>query len=333
MAASDSDVVHAVEDALRSALASPRSQALPWLTPRLCAALVAEDDCGDAADETAAFVEVPEAEVARRLARVAPHVLYWMSLNGVPATGLVSRRSGSRASHAEDASRVLAAIAAGDGPTKPPSRPLVRELACRLVRWSEGGRFPVAFPALALLDDMPQDDVSCIEGRAAAAVSALVHNPTQQELACSVLEALGLGGVRALLGLRTTRGSVLDVLPPGIGEIVAAFRTLHSAASGARLTVGARALAKHCRRSTCGWWGDGLAGTEAEKNARAEAVLVRILSQAAWLNIHALPHDVHVYEVRNAAGYGARWLVAYPHEFRGFLEPQMESGHAVGWVH
>ena len=31
-------------------------------------------------------------------------------------------------------------------------------------------------------------------------------------------------------------------------------------------------------------------------------------------------------------GYGVRWL-ADGSSFRGFLEPQMEDGHAVGWVH
>ena len=99
------------------------------------------------------------------------------------------------------------------------------------------------------------------------------------------------------------------------------------------LTVGARALAKHCERSRDGWWGDGLHGTEAEKNARADRKLVDILAQPAWANVHALPHDVLVYEVRNEAGYGARWECAPPFRFRGFLEPQMEDGHALGWVH
>lgn len=32
------------------------------------------------------------------------------------------------------------------------------------------------------------------------------------------------------------------------------------------------------------------------------------------------------------AGYGARWL-HNGSEFRGFLEPQMEDGHLVGWRH
>ena len=31
-------------------------------------------------------------------------------------------------------------------------------------------------------------------------------------------------------------------------------------------------------------------------------------------------------------GYGARWLHDGS-EFRGFLEPQMEDGHQIGWKH
>jgi len=39
--------------------------------------------------------------------------------------------------------------------------------------------------------------------------------------------------------------------------------------------------------------------------------------------------DLAVFELRIAAGYGARWL-ADGSEFRGFLEPPMEDGHSKG---
>lgn len=58
------------------------------------------------------------------------------------------------------------------------------------------------------------------------------------------------------------------------------------------------------------------------------------MEDAAWLNIHALPHDTRIFEIRNTAGYGARWSPDPPlFEFRGFLEPQMEGGHEKGWIH
>lgn len=37
-------------------------------------------------------------------------------------------------------------------------------------------------------------------------------------------------------------------------------------------------------------------------------------------------------EIRTIEGYGVRWLHDGT-EFRGFLEPQMEDGHEVGWRH
>ena len=41
---------------------------------------------------------------------------------------------------------------------------------------------------------------------------------------------------------------------------------------------------------------------------------------------------MQVLEVRHEEGYGLRWL-SDGSEFRGFLEPQMKDGHAVGWRH
>ena len=38
-----------------------------------------------------------------------------------------------------------------------------------------------------------------------------------------------------------------------------------------KLTVGGRALLKHCHRSSDGFWGDNT-GNEKEKNARAEQI-------------------------------------------------------------
>jgi len=65
---------------------------------------------------------------------------------------------------------------------------------------------------------------------------------------------------------------------------------------------------------------------------------MKVFRNAVWLNVHLLPHDVIVYEIRESQGYGARWIINNPSfenglEFRGFLEPQMENGHENGWKH
>lgn len=69
-----------------------------------------------------------------------------------------------------------------------------------------------------------------------------------------------------------------------------------------------------------------------DKNERALEALCKIVTDRVWMNTHCLPHALAVVEVRNSAGYGARWL-SDGSEFRGFLEPQMEGGHELGWRH
>jgi hypothetical protein len=72
----------------------------------------------------------------------------------------------------------------------------------------------------------------------------------------------------------------------------------------------------------------------------------KVMDNASWRNLHWLPHQVLVYEVRVPDGYGMRWsqnqnddreaqLTAEGKSwvFRGFLEPQMENGHEIGWRH
>jgi len=44
--------------------------------------------------------------------------------------------------------------------------------------------------------------------------------------------------------------------------------------------------------------------------------------------------QLNILEIRNTLGRGARWgLENQVVFFRGFIEPQMENGHEVGWRH
>jgi hypothetical protein len=311
------DITKLVEQSLRTVLGSDLCD---FLSDGFRRGLASEED------HRCFFVERATAAAAARLARDSPTVLYWMVRDGVLPTETISVCA--LPDEAEAGAEMVIA-----GPTPVPRKPFVRELARRLVAWAERNAFPLTFPAMPLLEEVrtaEEGDFCALTPQVSAFVAA---GAADVSLAAGLLRALGERGIRTLLGLRTTRGSLGDALPPGVGEMVASFRTRHSLDSAAMLTVGARALAKHCRRAADGWWGDGLAGTEREKNARAERVLARILADAAWLNIHTLPHGVYVYEVRNTEGFGARWCCAPPYEFRGFLEPQMTDGHEKGWVH
>jgi len=128
-----------------------------------------------------------------------------------------------------------------------------------------------------------------------------------------------------LLGLRCSEGSV-PALPPSLGECVASFGALHTSTDAkiaSKLTVGARALAKHAHRdTTTTWWGIS-SGSEAAKNAHAVEILRKVLSDVVWINFHQLPHALPTFEVRHRDGYGLRWVVppeaATAVVFRGFL--------------
>ena len=74
--------------------------------------------------------------------------------------------------------------------------------------------------------------------------------------------------------------------------------------------------------------------SDAVRNVAASKALVALFDDAAWLNVHHLPHDIYVFELRDKHGYGARWLANDPRAtFRGFVEPPMEGGHDKGWRH
>ena len=159
------------------------------------------------------------------------------------------------------------------------------------------------------------------------------------DTAVSLLTRLGPRVLAALLHIRTTVGCVTDALPPSRAELLDAFERPHRAAKSSRLTVGARALAKHCHRGTKGWWGS-CKGSESVKNLAALELCQRVLNDSVWVNLHTIAGGVPLAEYRVAEGYGARWSVASSVtsgvkciKFRGFLEPQMEGGHEKGWRH
>ena len=159
-------------------------------------------------------------------------------------------------------------------------------------------------------------------------------------------------------GLAYTIGSALGTTPPSVETCLAAYLVPNSAG----LTAGSRAWSKHSHRSqpplsdeiendkrkrSAGWWGV-TAGPVAVINEKSLALFWKVMDSATWRNLHWLPHEVLVYEVRVPEGYGMRWsqnnadykdegglqeVINRPWLFRGFLEPSMENGHDVKWRH
>jgi len=156
-------------------------------------------------------------------------------------------------------------------------------------------------------------------------------------------------------GLAYTTGSALGSRPPPLDTCLAAYVVPNKGG----LTAGSRAWSKHSHRSlplpsdkaeadklkrSAGWWGIP-SGPVSLINERALQLFWKVMNDATWRNLHWLPHEVLVYEVRVAEGYGMRWSqdqAGRPDEggkenrlwiFRGFVEPSMENGHELKWRH
>lgn len=185
-----------------------------------------------------------------------------------------------------------------------------------------------------------------------------------------LLRSLGAARIARCLGCRTTPTTLVGALPPPAGALIAAAAAPHlpsrrngavappppaaaaayaAAASdtasprrpripASKLTVAGRALMKHLGRRPPGWgacyWGTeaaAAAGGDGAKSAAAATAVARVLTDAVWLNVHALPGGAQgaVVEARVPGGYGARWAWdaggggAAAGGFRGFLEPHV----------
>jgi len=182
-----------------------------------------------------------------------------------------------------------------------------------------------------------------------------IDKTNNKELYWNFFDKFNIAELLVLLGERITLGSSKDILPPSLNDCIKAYIEVHPKDKKGGLTVGARALSKHCHRDqTNKFWGD-YTGKITNKNNLSITILIKLLKSISWINIHKLPHNINVYEIRNTNGYGARWYfkidsnenqvqhnnvinfnnidTKYNVEFRGFLEPQDIHGHEKKWRH
>ena len=136
--------------------------------------------------------------------------------------------------------------------------------------------------------------------------------------------------ILTFLGIRKTKGSINNYIPLDKNILISKFKELNNEKS--KLTVGAKALCKHSHRSVSESFWPGQGGKEKDKNENAEKMLNLFMEECVWINMHLLPHNLIIIELRIDKGYGIRWQVN-DGMFRGFLEPQMEDGHEKGWIH
>ncbi|XP_048332695.2 uncharacterized protein LOC107422004 isoform X3 [Ziziphus jujuba] len=148
----------------------------------------------------------------------------------------------------------------------------------------------------------------------------------------SMFSALNYEGLQGLLGLTSTKGTIESALPPPRSILFSSFMLPHKpVVTSSTLTHGARALAKHVHRSSDKFWG-AFVGSDSNKNKLALDVIIHLVTNCCWLNVHIVPPHGEVFEIRVADGYGARWSKDGS-QFIGFLEPYMEDGHSMGWEH
>ncbi|ORX87503.1 hypothetical protein BCR32DRAFT_289324 [Anaeromyces robustus] len=243
-----------------------------------------------------------------------------------------------------------------------PTKPYYKTIAYVICIWSNSQKFPYTF----IDNDMPNEikeysEIKNVLDNKIKLLNSDLSNSTinKKEIYWNFFETLNTAEFLVILGERITLGSSKDILPPSINDCIKSFVEIHSKDNNCKkyggLTVGARALSKHCHRDqTNKWWGD-YTGNTLNKNQLAINILIKLLKSISWINIHKLPHNINVYEIRNIYGYGARWYfkidneqtfgklnsindinninINYNLEFRGFLEPQDIKGHEKKWRH
>eukprot|EP01095_Lingulamoeba_sp_RSL-Kostka_P017489 TRINITY_DN909_c0_g1_i1.p1 TRINITY_DN909_c0_g1~~TRINITY_DN909_c0_g1_i1.p1 ORF type:complete len:378 (+),score=103.81 TRINITY_DN909_c0_g1_i1:83-1216(+) len=150
----------------------------------------------------------------------------------------------------------------------------------------------------------------------------------------AILEISNGKFIQRLFNIRNTKGT-LDIssklcLPPHPNVLLNSFNSLYN--PDVSLSTGARALCKHAVRDSSKFWGDLSKGSNRQKNEKALLKIIQIICDSSWINIHHLPHQEVILEIRTKEGYGGRWR-ADGSFFRGFLEPGMIDGHEKGWKH
>jgi hypothetical protein len=208
-----------------------------------------------------------------------------------------------------------------------PRRPLYKELAYRLFRWSKRG----------CTGDQLFLPAERLNFKDEAFLAMLPPNKPQNFL--QWLHEFGDMGILHVLGKRQTMGTDQSFLmPPSRKALLLSANLPHKPPNA--LTVAARARSKHAHRGQDQFFGIAT-GSQETQNIETREVLVNLLEEAVWVNIHTFGgmEGNPMVEIRVKSGYGARWTVDWSSyspknvEFRGFLEPQTEDGHEMGWKH
>lgn len=162
-----------------------------------------------------------------------------------------------------------------------PRTPFIDEISNQLEKWIKLKQFPITFSnEYKLL----KEDTSYYQSLNKLTPKLLECNGDIEKMKDFLL-LLGKRGILTLLQLRKTAQSI-DYFPPTRSELLKSFTQIKNKGN---LSVGARALSKHYHRDkTDKFWGT-IKGNSEIQNKNAKDVLIKIIENATFMNIHYLP--------------------------------------------
>lgn len=145
-----------------------------------------------------------------------------------------------------------------------PQRPYYKEICKVLYNWYLKKQIPFKLNTMNGLKES-ENDLKKLEIYQEEVIElfSLIQNSKEEDFlnviktkVFNLFQKMKPRGILTLLRMRKTAGSI-DLFPPSHHELIKSFNLAHSERDSVVLTVGARALTKHCIRSKDGWWGSG----------------------------------------------------------------------------
>lgn len=194
--------------------------------------------------------------------------------------------------------------------------------------WNFTGKFDIAFVEINSIDESSNsllEDYIIQINNLVLNLSIVSQNESSSltKILTNIFEILGMRGFSILLGLRITSKHSIE-LPPRKETLINEFNRRISDKS--KLTVGARAFAKHSdRNKKIKFWGQ-VKGSEEERNISSNKICADIISNSAWISIFNLSKTCKIIEIRNKEDYGLRWEYVDDKKilFKGLVEPTIK---------
>jgi hypothetical protein len=204
------------------------------------------------------------------------------------------------------------------------------KIVCKYLEiWCLTGKFNISFIEINSIDESSNLLLEEYKNQINKLVLNL-SNVSQSEsssltkLLINIFEILGMRGFSILLGLRITSKYYID-LPPKKEILINEFNRRISEKS--KLTVGARAFAKHSdRNKKVKFWGQ-VKGSEEERNISSNKICLDIIQYSAWISIFSLSKTCKIIEIRNKEEFGLRWEYVDDKKivFKGLVEPNIKN--------